>query len=238
MPNPLISVIIPVYNHYTELFNSLKFLVKQTIFKKIEIIVVDDGSNAKDASYDKNILTKLFPQILFFERSHQGAPAARNFGFKRSQGEFVIFWDADLEADKLFLEKLLTALQNNPENSYAYSSFKFGWKDFPCQKFNAQKLKTFNFIPMASLIRRGDFPGFDEDLQKFQDWDMWLTMLEKNKTGIWVPEFLFKANIRSNGLSSWLPSFLYKMPWLPLPTLKKYFYWKNFVLSKHKLKSV
>ena len=69
------------------------------------------------------------------------------------------------------------------------------------------------YIMTTSLIRAKDFPGFDESLKKFQDWDLWLTMLEQNKTGVWVPEILFSVAPRKSGMSSWLPSFVHKIPW-------------------------
>ena len=236
MPTPLISVIIPVYNHYADLFKTLKSLFQQSIYSsQIEVIVVDDGSNDKDIKKDQEILKIALPNVKFFIIPHAGAPTARNFGFKQSLGEYVIFWDADLEANKFFLEKLLQALKKDPTASYAYSSFYFGWKKFPGQNFDAEKIKSHNYIPMTSLIRRSEFLGFDESLKKFQDWDLWLSLLAKGKIGVWVPEFLFKANTRNGGMSLWLPSFIYKFSWLPIPALKKYQHWKQVVKNKHHL---
>ncbi|MCX6779231.1 MAG: glycosyltransferase family 2 protein, partial [Candidatus Magasanikbacteria bacterium] len=160
MAAPLISVIIPVYNHYADLFKTLKSLFQQSIYNsQIEVIVVDDGSTDKDTKKDQEILKIALPQVKFFVIPHAGAAAARNFGFKQSSGEYIIFWDADLETNKLFLEKLLTALKTNPSAAFAYSSFYFGWKKFPGQAFDAQKIKSHNYIPMTSLIRRSDFLG-------------------------------------------------------------------------------
>ncbi|MCX6778686.1 MAG: hypothetical protein NTU97_00435, partial [Candidatus Magasanikbacteria bacterium] len=70
---------------------------------------------------------------------------------------------------------------------------------------------------------------------KFQDWDLWLSLLAKGKGGVWVPEFLFKAITKRGGLSSWLPSCIYKITWLPLPALKKYQYWQKKIKNKHHL---
>ena len=47
-----------------------------------------------------------------------------------------------------------------------------------------------------ALIRKKDFPGFDESLKRFQDWDLWLTMLGKGKTGIFCKECLFSTKHR------------------------------------------
>jgi hypothetical protein len=65
-----------------------------------------------------------------------------------------------------------------------------------------------------ALIRREAYPasGWDESIKKFQDWDLWLTMFENERIGIFVNYILF--NVSPGGtISSWLPSFAYK--WLP-----------------------
>ena len=86
-----------------------------------------------------------------------------------------------------------------------------------------------------ALIRREDFPatGWDESLKKFQDWDLWLTMLSLGKIGYFIPQVLF--TISTGGvMSSWLPSFAYKL--LPfLPTVKKYKAAKAVIFKKHGL---
>ncbi|MBI1961282.1 MAG: hypothetical protein HYS45_01105 [Parcubacteria group bacterium] len=100
-------------------------------------------------------------------------------------------------------------LDENPGASYAYSSFKFGWKTFKLWEFDADRLRQMPFIHTTSLMRREHFPGFDESLKRLQDWDLWLTMLEKGYNGIWIQEVLF--NVKTGGtMSSWLPSFLAK----------------------------
>ena len=113
--------------------------------------------------------------------------------------------------ERLLHEKMHRALAEHQEASYAYSSFKFGFKTFTCGAFSAERLRQMPYITTTSLIRAKDFPGFDGSLKKFQDWDVWLTMLAQNKTGIWMPEVLFSVVPRKSGMSSWLPSFVHKM---------------------------
>lgn len=62
------------------------------------------------------------------------------------------------------------------------------------------------FIHTTSLLRRNDFPGFDENIKRLQDWDLWLTMLEQGRTGVWLPEYLFM--VKTGGtMSKWIPKF-------------------------------
>src|SRR3989338_5910865 len=196
----MISVIIPVYNTAKELKKCLESLAGQTFRDpseiadgshgvNFEVIVVDDGSNPP---INTNICKEPL-NIKWFRIEHGGAGRARNFGFQQSRGEFVLFCDADMELRKDCLQKMFTALKNNPAKAYAYSDFKYGWKFFRLWNFDAEKLKKNNYISVCSLLRREEFFGFDESLKRFQDWGLWLSLLEKGKTGGYIPEVLFKA---------------------------------------------
>ncbi|MFH1509413.1 MAG: glycosyltransferase family 2 protein [bacterium] len=207
----LISVIVPVFNSGWIITDCLNSLLNQT-YKNWEIIVVNDGST--DNSVE--ILNTFSDRVKIINQKNSGANSARNRGLKEARGDFLLFSDSDIIWQTDALEKLFSALENNPDKSYAYSSFKFGCKRFKLWKFDANKLKTVNYIHSSSLVRREHFPGWDESIKRLQDWDVWLTMLEQNYTGIWVPEILFVSKTKNNSISSWLPSFFYKIPFAKL----------------------
>ncbi|MFA5880338.1 MAG: glycosyltransferase family A protein [Candidatus Margulisiibacteriota bacterium] len=230
----MISVIIPTYNHKNELPRCLSSLEKQT-YKDIEIIVVDDGSD-----YDVVEVIKYFPTVKFFKLNHQGAPAARNFGFTKSIGQYVIFLDDDVVMQPETLEKMKNVLNINQDISYVYSTFKIGRKIMKFYQFQPTLLKQFNYIHTSSLMRREVFTGFDVNLKKFQDWDLWLTLLANNKYGKGINEVLYKIiNPRAGHMSTWLPKFVYKLPWpifgfIP-KILDEYFQAKEIIKTKHNL---
>ena len=237
----LISVIIPVYNHAHTLKRSIESIFNQT-YRPLEVIVVNDGSTDNFAEVIKECLLLTEGDCIgagsvlsVISQTSSGAPAAKNRGLAQSKGEYVIFWDADTLARPQMLQKMFDALQKNPHASYAYSQFKFGWKTIKSNTFAADKLKKINYIDTTSLIRRQDFPGFDESIKRFQDWDLWLTMLEQGKIGVFIPEVLYKKIVGGReGISSWLPSFFYRLPWTT-KEVKKYEEAKNIILKKHKL---
>ncbi len=205
-----ISVVIPCYNHASTIVRCLESVFAQT-HRSLEVIVVDDGStDALDA-----VLAPFLDRIKLVRQENMGGPAARNRGFLESTGEHVLFCDADaiLRADAF--QKMSDALDAHPEAAYAYASFQFGWKTFPLGPFDPVRLKNHNYIHTGSLIRREKFPGFDESLKRFQDWDLWLTMLERGDIGVWVPEVLVHVQVSSarGGISNWLPKFVYRLPW-------------------------
>lgn len=233
----LISIIIPTFNHASGLPGLLRSIADQT-YRDIEVIVVDDGSADNPCAVVKKIEQNGFPfRITCVSQENKGAPVARNLGASLAVGELLIFADADLVFNKSALEKLYLALCDNPTASYAYSSFKFGWKLFRGQQFNEEKLKRDNYIHTSALIRKKDFIPFDEKLKRFQDWDLWLTLLEQGRSGVFVDEVLFQARVMRAGISKWRPRFWFKIwPrfWQP-KSYKEYLNAKEIIIKKHGL---
>lgn len=235
MPN-LISVIIPVYNHAVTLEETIRSILKQT-YRPIEIIIVDDGSTD---DFDvvmkkcKIAIEKAGLALKIIKQNNSGAPVARNNGFFNSSGQFVIFIDADTVLEPEMLDKLFKSLILS-NRSYAYSDFKYGWKKFLCKQFDPDLLRRNNYIDVSALIKREDFCGFDPSLKRFQDWDLWLTMLEKNKTGVYVPGMLYKKITKGRkGMSRWLPSIFYQLPF-KTKSVRDYEASRDIVRQKHGL---
>ncbi|RLC37774.1 hypothetical protein DRH27_03530 [Candidatus Falkowbacteria bacterium] len=218
----MISIIIPLYNQADKISDCLWSIKNQT-YSNYEILLVNDRSTDR-LSKIVDIFRKEFGyKIKFYHnQEHHGAPYSRNKGFRYSKGEFVFFCDADSVLKENALEIMLDSLRIHNEASYAYPNHKWGHKNINLFPFDAEKLKKMPYIHTMALIRREHFPksGWDENIKKFQDWDLWLSMLNEGRTGVWINQALF--TIKPGGtMSSWLPSFCYKIfPFLP--AVKKY----------------
>ncbi len=234
--HPLISVVIPAYQHAGSLPKCLASIFAQT-YQPLEIIVVDDGSTDNT----QEVLASYADRVTIVKQANAGANPARNRGFKEAKGEYVIFCDADVGMSPKMLETMFSELQKHPEASYAYSGFWFGWKHFKGIQFDAHRLRQLNFVHTSSLVRRADFPGFDNTIRRLQDWDVWLTMLEQGKVGTLVPDTLFSVSIdgASRIGSSWLPAFIYRLPWHRFGwkprRVKKYEDAREVIRQKHQL---
>ena len=233
---PLISIVIPAYQHAKPLKACIDSALRQT-YPNIEIIVVDDGSTDNT----QEVLRTFGKKITVLHQENQGGNAARNRGLTISKGEYVILVDADIVMRPDMIDLMLTTLQSNSKSSYAYSGFRFGWKRFYGVPFDGEKLRKTNYIMTTSLVRKADFPGFDASLRRLQDWDVWLTMLEQGKTGVLVPGILFSVVIdgESRTGSSWLPSFVYSLHWPILgwtpKRIQKYHDARAIIAKKHNL---
>ncbi len=232
----MISIIIPVFNHEPELTRALRSILGQT-YRDWEIIIVDDGSAIPVSQARIKELGLRNTQVI--RQENRGAPAARNAGIPFARGEYVIFWDADVIADPKCLEKMYKALQSDKKASYAYADFYMGFKKMHAQTFDADALKQRNYIHSTSLLRKDAVVTWDESLKRFQDWDLWLTLLSAGKTGVYIPEALFHVLHHKGGMSSWLPRFAYSIPFRLLPYIRSrvlaYEAAKKIIQKKHGL---
>ena len=118
---PLVSIIIPVYNSEKFLVACINSALQQTWPHK-EIIIVDDGS--PDGSLQ--VISQFDnPEIKIIQQQNQGASAARNRGMREAKGDYIQFLDADdlLSADKI--EKQVQALQDQPGKLAICSTIHF-----------------------------------------------------------------------------------------------------------------
>ena len=93
MSNPLLSVVIPVFNVEKYLPECLDSVLNQK-YENIEIIAIDDGSTDNSL----NILKKYAKEnsnITVLSQENSGPSVARNKGVKYAKGKYVHFLDAD-----------------------------------------------------------------------------------------------------------------------------------------------
>ena len=97
----LASVIIPAYNEEKDIGNCLKSLKNQS-YKKLEVIVVDDGSTDQTKE-----IVKKFKSVKLIQGTHKGPGESRNIGAKKAEGSILIFVDADMTFDKNYIKNLI-----------------------------------------------------------------------------------------------------------------------------------
>ena len=103
--NPLVSVIVPIYNTAEYLEECLDSLINQTL-EDIEIICVEDKSSDDCLKILKEYSKKDDRIILIENDSNQGQSISRNNGLKIAKGEYVAFLDSDDWIDRNTYERL------------------------------------------------------------------------------------------------------------------------------------
>ena len=107
--NPLVSVIMPVYNAKDYLAMAIESVLKQT-YKNFELILSDDGST--DGS---ELICDCYAQtdnrVVVIHKKNGGISSARNYALDMARGKYIAFCDHDDIMKSNCLEKALTALQ-------------------------------------------------------------------------------------------------------------------------------
>ena len=115
---PLVSVIVPVYNVVPYLQEALDSLLRQT-YRNLEILIIDDGSNdGSERICDEYQRRDL--RVRVFHQENRGLSAARNVGLEHMRGEVVVFLDPD---DVMYPNMIETVLRTMTEKQVRMVAF-------------------------------------------------------------------------------------------------------------------
>jgi len=109
------SIIIPVFNRPDEVEELLESLEKQTE-KNFEIIIVEDGSTEKCEDIVKKYSENL--SIQYFYKKNEKPAIARNYGAKRANGNYLLFFDSDCIIPPDYFKIVNKELKNNYTDAY------------------------------------------------------------------------------------------------------------------------
>lgn len=96
--NPLISIIVPVYNAEYTLNRCLDSILNQT-FSDWELFLIDDGSTDRSTELCNQYASK-DQRIKVFHKKNGGVSSARNIGLSHAKGKWITFVDSDDEIPK------------------------------------------------------------------------------------------------------------------------------------------
>jgi len=201
---PAVSVIIPAYNRAHCIFATIASVFAQT-YQDFEVIVVDDASS--DNTWGETFwFRENFPgRLRFIKLSHnQGESFARNVAFEKSRGRYIACIDSDDQWEPTYLEKMVAALEGrNADLVWSFVSFftvtddgtlkpeQYGWINIPDQIRNPNHNRIW-IGPQHCIYRRQWFLGYDEDVDKGEDAEMYERMLAKGARFVCLPENLVR----------------------------------------------
>ncbi len=208
---PAVSVVIPTHNRPELLRRALRSVLAQT-FQDFEIIVVDDGDHPADAEGIVRSFSDARIRYVAQEKSHSGAPAARNRGAREARAALIAFLDDDDEwlSEKLSIQ--VAALKEHPEAAAAFTGVairdeagKNIGDRWPREKglvnVFARTLLHPYIWTSALMVRKTAFEavgGFDEAFPKNQEWDLTLR-LAKRQPFFSIDALLTRINVQGDG---------------------------------------
>ena len=207
--NPLVSIVIPVYNGSNYMREAIDSALAQT-YDNIEIIVVNDGS--KDNT--EEIALSYGDKIRYFTKENGGVATALNLGIENMRGEYFSWLSHDdlYMPDKIEKQVTFIAEHCNPE-TIVYSGFEFINEQFeimeqlnhttshPMEKLNTPLFPIFKGLihGCSLLIHKSHFEHvglFDVNLPTTQDYDLWFKIF-RNSDVRYLPQILVKSRVHS-----------------------------------------
>jgi len=182
MDKPLVSVIIPSFNRAWTLKDAVDSVLLQD-YSNIEIIVIDDGSTDNTPELLKEYQNK----IIVLRQENSGVSAARNFGIKKSRGEFIALLDSDDAWEQKKISCQVDFFMQNPDAMICQTEeiwIRNGKRVNPKIKHKKPSGMIFEpslnlclVSPSAVMMKRElfDLKGyFNEEFIVCEDYDLWL----------------------------------------------------------------
>lgn len=205
--------------------------------KKLPISVIITSIQSRNRFLNEFVLPSVKAnnpaEIIIISDMNLNVQEKRNKGASTAKQPYLFFCDDDIILPKNHLKILYFYLNKRSDIGYVYTDYYSIVIDFinhykkynyyhKSKNFNADSLKNNNYISTMALIRSESFCAFDPKINRFQDWDLWLSLLRKGIKGQYIEDTGFFAFYLDNGITS------------QKDTIKEA---KNIILRKHNIKT-
>ena len=199
----LITVVIPAYNRLDLILETLNSIENQS-YSPLECIIVDDGSPENlspqierwvDMHPTSNISWKVYRQ------ENQGACGARNYGARKSNGEFVLFLDSDDKLEPTAIEKAKEAAESH-NSRIAYFQVQVTYSDLSPKAnliYGSPKSKGSNYYmdyswhTIGALYHKSllqEVGPWNESVSGNDDWEFQVRAKLKETNPVFINEVL------------------------------------------------
>ena len=212
---PLVSVIIPVFNASGYVVSALKSVFAQTS-TDYEVILVNDGSS--DTEILEKAIEPYSSRLTYLKQENRGPSAARNLGIRKARGEWLAFLDSDDVWLPHYLEEQFRFLRRNPALHMVYcdatlqdptsAASKTFMQQCPSTgpvTFESLLLEQTQPITSGTVIRRRsvtDAGMFDEEIRCSEDHDLWLRVAYRGAGIAYQRQVLLFRSVRPGSQGS------------------------------------
>lgn len=192
------SIIMPTYNRAFCIKNAIDSVLAQD-YPNFELLVVDDGSSDNT----EELILNTYPEeikngkIIYARFAHSGVSHTRNMGLRLAKNPWIAYIDTDNTMEGSFLSSFAEVMSAKTAECY-YCKIAIRSKGITIGKrFKYKRLKESNYIDMGAFVHSKKlyqkYGGFDENLKRFEDWDLVL-----NYTAHYKPVFIDKVLVDYN----------------------------------------
>ncbi len=180
-----ISVVMPVHNAETYVSAAIRSILSQRTLRKVELLVVDDGSTDGTAETIRSISA---PELTLLQPGRIGFAHALNLAIQEAKGSFIARMDGDDIAEAGRLEMQSQYLQDHPEIAVIGSSARLigdakGVMHYPTdpEDVRAELLFRCAICHPSAMLRRelfssGEF-AYDNDAGAASDYRLWTSLI-------------------------------------------------------------
>ncbi len=220
---PLVSMIIPVFNGEKYIDEIMQCIIKQT-YKNIEVLFVNDGST--DNTVDKVLCWSDDNRIRLINKENGGASSARNLGLSKAKGEYIAFVDVDDYIFPDYISYLYELIEKNNADISCCNYLKLNHNEKLTIKdkdrrtlFNTEEAlldflyrKKLTGYPVLKLIKKGIIDGisFPEGIAYCEDFIVIMQAIRRSKRVAYGSRILYlyyqhanSATHNFNSLNAW-----------------------------------
>ena len=209
--NPLVSVIVPVYNAERYLRYCIESILNQT-YSNLEVILVDDGATDASSSMCDEYAAK-DRRVIVIHQDNGGIAKAQNTGLDAAHGEYIAFCDNDDIVDAHNIEYLLHALLSSGADMS-----KARWRQFGVSQLDdiaaqaaagaqtpstvsvfKEPLRAYQMVFSKALRLVGDHTGHNTEARYFNEAN-WCRLYKRELwDGIRFPEGMYAQDVMVAG---------------------------------------
>lgn len=196
MSQPLVSIIVPIYNAALDLVRCLESIKGQQ-YENLEILLVNDGSS--DSSLEIcRMFARLDPRIVIINKENSGVSDTRNIAIERSQGKYLQFVDADDWLD-INAVRLMAERMEETHSDLLIANY--------CSVSPAGKTRVYGFLPPDETFNKKQFAHYlMEEPASFYFGVMWNKLYKRS--------LIMEHGIRCNEEFSWSEDLLFNLEYI------------------------